>query len=218
MFTIFYEKNEFLRTLHCEEVDLFLNLKQGEKYLLGDYSNHYLVNAQPVQKPPCPSEYHEWDIIEKQWLLPEDAASRILSDAQAEVRRELAKYQSEVRSKLIGFSDSEERELRDKYDAAKRILEGNATEADNALIAGEAAVRDKYDFASLAQVIVTKGDAASVLLNAVKGRMNGFTLRIDDALKSSTTAEELFSQVRVIREEANIAVQQLLAMKNGIDI
>lgn len=68
MFTIFNEKNEFLRTLHCEEVDLFLNLKQGEKYLLGDYSNHYLVNNQPVQKPPRPSEHHNWDVTAKAWI------------------------------------------------------------------------------------------------------------------------------------------------------
>ena len=218
IFSIFNSKNHFIRRINCEEIDLTLNLQAGERYLLGDWPNHYLVDNQPVEKPPQPSPYHEWDVIEKRWLLSEDAASRMLSDAQVEVRKELAKYRSEVRSKLIGFSDSEERELRDKYDAAKRILEGNATEADNALIAGEAAARDKYDFASLAQVIVIKGDTASVLLNAVKGRMNGFTLRIDDALKSSTTAEELFSQIRVIREEANIAFQQLLAMKNGIDV
>ena len=67
MFTIFNEKNEFLRTLNCDESDLFLNLQTGEKYLPGDYSNHYLVNNQPVQKPPCPSEYHNWDVTAKVW-------------------------------------------------------------------------------------------------------------------------------------------------------
>ena len=86
-FTIFDVNGDPNRTLNCDESDLFLNLQTGEKYLLGDYSNHYLVNNQPVQKPPRPSDYHEWDVIKEQWLLPEDAASRMLSDAQAEVRR-----------------------------------------------------------------------------------------------------------------------------------
>ena len=214
IFTIFNHEGESERLINCIEIDLLHNMQAGEKYILGEYQNHYLVNNQPVEKPPQPSPYHEWDVVKKQWLLPEDAASRMLSDAQEEVRRELSKYQSEVRSKLIGFSDSEERNLKDKYDAAKRILGGDATEADNALIAGEAAARDKYDFMQLVQVIIIKGDRANVLLNAVKGRMNGFVLRINDALEVSTTAAELFSRIRVIRDEADIAVQQLLAMKN----
>ena len=218
IFSIFNSKNHFIRRINCEEIDLTLNLQAGERYLLGDWSNHYLVDNQPVEKPPRPSDYHNWDVVKKQWLLPEDAASRMLSDAQKEVRRGLSEYQAEVRSKLIGFGDSEERDLKDKYDAAKRILGGDATEADNALIAGEAAVRDKYEFMQLAQVIVIKGDRANVLLNAVKGRMNGFVLRIYDALEISTTAEELFSRVRVIRDEADIAVQQLLAPKNDASV
>ena len=216
-YSIFYA-GEYAHTITCSESDLALNVQDGQIAIEGEYPTHYLQDGAVKQKPPQPSPYHEWDIFEKQWLLPEDAASRMLSDAQSEVRKELAKYQSEVRSKLIGFSDSEERELRDKYDAAKRILRGNATEADNALIAGEVAARDKYGFMQLVRVIIAKGDRANVFLNAVKGRMNGFALRIHDALEISTTAEALFSRTRVIRDEADIAVQQLLAMKNNVSV
>lgn len=216
-YSIFYE-DQYTHTLTCSESDLALNVMDGQVAIEGEHPDSYLQDGVVKQKPAQPSPYHEWDVVKKQWLLPEDAASRMLSDAQKEVRAELSKYQSEVRSKLIGFSDSEERDLKDKYDAAKRILGGDATEADNALIAGEAAARDKYEFMQLVQVIIIKGDHANVLLNAVKGRMNGFVLRINDALEISTTAEELFSRIRVIRDEADIMVQQLLAMKNGVSV
>ena len=82
IFSIFDNHGDFSRLLNCDEVDLCLNLQNDEKYVVGEYQDHYLVNNQPVEKPPRPSEYHEWDIIEKQWLLSEDAASRMLSDAK----------------------------------------------------------------------------------------------------------------------------------------
>ena len=217
IYTIFID-NEASYSVTCSESDLALNIQSGYVAVAGEHHNGYLDGSAVKQKPPQPSPYHDWDVIKKQWLLPEDAASRMLSDAQVEVRRALSKYQSEARSKLIGLSDSEERDLRDKYDAARRILGGNATEADNALIAGEVAARNKYGFMQLVLVIIAKGDRTNVFLNAVKGRMNGFALRINDALEISTTAEELFSRTRVIRDEADIAVQQLLAMKNDVSV
>ena len=215
-YTIFNEDGEIAMVLGCSLEDAQLNLQTTQTLVEGTYQDTYLANGKVFKKPVQPNTYHVWDTIAKQWFLPPDATSRMLADAQKEVRRALSEYQSEVRSKLIGFSDSEERDLKDKYDAAKRILRGVASEADNALIAGEVAARDKYGFMQLVQVIIIKGDRANVFLNAVKGRMNGFVLRINDALEISTTAEELFSRTRVIRDEADIAVQQLLAMKNGV--
>lgn len=67
IFSIFNANGEFDRLLNCGEIDLPVNLQSGEKYLLGDYSNHYLVNNQPVQKPPRPSDYHNWDAVGKVW-------------------------------------------------------------------------------------------------------------------------------------------------------
>ena len=80
IFSIFNSKNHFIRRINCEEVDLFLNLEQGEKYLLGDYSNHYLANNQPVQKPPRPSEYHNWDAVGKVWSADLDGAKSVMWD------------------------------------------------------------------------------------------------------------------------------------------
>ena len=67
IFSIFNSKNHFIRRVNCEEIDLTLNLQAGERYLLGDWSNHYLVDNQPVEKPPRPSEYHSWDAVGKVW-------------------------------------------------------------------------------------------------------------------------------------------------------
>lgn len=80
MFTIFNEKNEFLRTLNCDESDLFLNLQAGEKYIVGEYQDHYLVNNQPVQKPPRPSEYHNWDVEAKAWVADLEGAKAAMWD------------------------------------------------------------------------------------------------------------------------------------------
>ena len=79
-FTIFDVNGDPNRTLNCDESDLFLNLQTGEKYLLGDYSNHYLVNNQPVQKPPRPSEYHNWDAVGKVWSADLDGAKSAMWD------------------------------------------------------------------------------------------------------------------------------------------
>ena len=88
IFSIFDVKNEYRRTLTCDEVDLFLNLQLGEKYIVGEYQDHYLVNNQPVQKPPRPSEYHNWDAAGKVWSADLEGAKAAMWDKiQAERTR-----------------------------------------------------------------------------------------------------------------------------------
>ena len=53
--------------MSCPEEDIYLNVQTGEKYIVGEYQDHYLVNNQPVQKPPRPSEYHDWDAVGQVW-------------------------------------------------------------------------------------------------------------------------------------------------------
>lgn len=87
-FSIFNENNEFERLINCVEMDLSLNLQTGEKYILGEYPNHYLVNNQPVQKPPRPSDYHNWDAVGKVWSADlEGAKSAMWDKIQAERTR-----------------------------------------------------------------------------------------------------------------------------------
>ena len=80
IFSIFNFKNHFIRRINCEEIDLALNLQAGERYLLGDWSNHYLVDNQPVEKPPRPSEYHNWDAVGKVWSADLDGAKSAMWD------------------------------------------------------------------------------------------------------------------------------------------
>lgn len=79
-FSIFDAIDEYARTLTCDEIDLAINLQTGEKYILGEYPNHYLVNNQPVQKPPRPSEYHNWDAVGKVWSADLDGAKSAMWD------------------------------------------------------------------------------------------------------------------------------------------
>lgn len=80
IFTIFDKYSEYSRTLHCEEVDLPVNLQSGEKYIVGEYQDHYLVNNQPVQKPPRPSDYHHWDVEAKAWVADLESAKSDMWD------------------------------------------------------------------------------------------------------------------------------------------
>lgn len=80
IFSIFNSKNHFIRRINCEEIDLTLNLQAGERYLLGDWSNHYLVDNQPVEKPPRPSEYHHWDVEAKAWVADLESAKSAMWD------------------------------------------------------------------------------------------------------------------------------------------
>lgn len=73
-FTLFNASGEAESVLTCEEIDLHLNLQSGQSYILGEYPNHYLVNSQPVQKPPRPSDYHRWDNAQKAWIADLEAA------------------------------------------------------------------------------------------------------------------------------------------------
>ena len=87
-FTIFDINGDSNRTLNCDESDLFLNLQAGEKYILGEYPNHYIANNQPVQKPPRPSDYHNWDAVGKVWSADLDGAKSAMWDKiQAERTR-----------------------------------------------------------------------------------------------------------------------------------
>ena len=79
-FTIFDINGDSNRTLNCDESDLFLNLQAGEKYIVGEYQDHYLVNNQPVQKPPRPSDYYNWDAVGKVWSADLDGARSAMWD------------------------------------------------------------------------------------------------------------------------------------------
>lgn len=90
IFSIFNSKDHFIRRINCEEIDLTLNLQTGERYLLGDWSNHYLVDNRPVEKPPRPSEYHNWDAVGKVWSADLEAAkSAMWRKIQAERTRRM---------------------------------------------------------------------------------------------------------------------------------
>ena len=80
IFSIFNSENHFIRRINCEEIDLTLNLQAGERYLLGDWSNHYLVDNQPVEKPPRPSDYHNWDAVGKVWSADLESAKSAMWD------------------------------------------------------------------------------------------------------------------------------------------
>ena len=86
IFTIFDKYSEYSRILQCDEIDLPVNLQSGEKYLLGDWSNHYLVDNQPVEKPPRPSEYHHWNVDAKEWFADLDGAKSAMWDKIQEER------------------------------------------------------------------------------------------------------------------------------------
>lgn len=91
IFSIFNSKNHFIRRINCEEIDLTLNLQAGERYLLGDWSNHYLVDNQPVEKPPRPSDYHSWDVVNKTWVANlENAKTDMWRKIQNERTRRMA--------------------------------------------------------------------------------------------------------------------------------
>lgn len=90
IFTIFDKYSESSRILRCDETDLPVNLQSGEKYVVGEYPNHYLVNNQPVQKPPRPSDYHNWDAVGKVWSADLDGAKSAMWDKiQAERTRRI---------------------------------------------------------------------------------------------------------------------------------
>ena len=74
IFTIFNHEGESERLINCIEIDLLHNMQAGEKYILGEYQNHYLVNNQPVEKPPRPSDFHNWDTAQKAWFADLDGA------------------------------------------------------------------------------------------------------------------------------------------------
>ena len=80
IFSIFNEKGVFCRLLQCDEVDLHCNLLAGEKYLAGEYHDHYLVNNQPVPKPEQPSIFHNWDAVGKAWVADLDGAKSAMWD------------------------------------------------------------------------------------------------------------------------------------------
>ena len=91
IFSIFNSKDHFIRRINCDEVDLCLNLQNDEKYVVGEYQDHYLVNNQPVQKPPRPSEYHNWDAVGKVWSADLEGAKAAMWDKiQIERTRRMA--------------------------------------------------------------------------------------------------------------------------------
>ena len=89
-FSVFNRQGEFARTLECSEIDLPLNLQSGEKYILGEYPNSYLQGGEIKQKPPQPSPYHEWDVVNKVWVANlENAKADMWRKIQAERTRRM---------------------------------------------------------------------------------------------------------------------------------
>lgn len=80
IFTIFDKYSEYSRILQCDEVVLSVNLQSGEKYIVGEYQDHYLVNNQPMPRPPRPSEYHNWDVEAKAWVADLESAKSAMWD------------------------------------------------------------------------------------------------------------------------------------------
>ena len=85
-FTIFDVNGDSNRTLNCDEVDLFLNLQSDEKYIVGEYQDHYLVNNQPVPKPERPSIFHNWDAVGEAWVADLEGAKAAMWDKIQEER------------------------------------------------------------------------------------------------------------------------------------
>ena len=88
-YSIFYA-DEYSHTLTCSESDLALNVLDGQIAIEGEYPNSYLQDGIVKQKPPQPSPYHEWDVVNKVWVANlENARSDMWRKIQAERTRRM---------------------------------------------------------------------------------------------------------------------------------
>ena len=90
MYTIYNEHGEVSHMLTCSESDLALNVLDGQIAVEGEYPNSYLQDGVVKQKPPQPSPYHEWDVVNKVWVVNlENARADMWRKIQAERTRRM---------------------------------------------------------------------------------------------------------------------------------
>ena len=90
MYTIYNEHGEVSHMLTCSESDLALNVLDGQIAVEGEYPNSYLQDGIVKQKPPQPSPYHEWDVVNKAWVANlENARAEMWRKIQAERTRRM---------------------------------------------------------------------------------------------------------------------------------
>ena len=88
-YSIFYA-GQYTHTLTCSESDLALNVMDGQVAIEGEYPNSYLQDGIVKQKPPQPSPYHEWDVVNKVWVANlENARAEMWRKIQAERTRRM---------------------------------------------------------------------------------------------------------------------------------
>ena len=90
VFTIYDENGNLDRVLRCNDGDLILNVRSVEIALAGEYPNSYLQDGIVKQKPTQPSQYHEWDVVNKVWVANlENAKTDMWRKIQAERTRRM---------------------------------------------------------------------------------------------------------------------------------
>ena len=89
IYTIFID-NEASHSVICSESDLALNVLDGQIAIEGEYPNSYLKAGIVKQKPPQPSPYHDWDVVNKTWVANlENAKTDMWRKIQAERTRRM---------------------------------------------------------------------------------------------------------------------------------
>ena len=78
-YSIFYA-GEYAHTITCSESDLALNVLDGQVAIEGEHPNSYLQDGVVKQKPPRPSEYHNWDAVGKVWSADLEGAKAAMWD------------------------------------------------------------------------------------------------------------------------------------------
>ena len=66
--TIFDALGQFGRVIDCPIEDVVYNLRAGECFVDGEHRDCYLFDGVIKPKPPQPSPYHEWDVVNKVWV------------------------------------------------------------------------------------------------------------------------------------------------------
>ena len=84
-YSIFYA-GEYAHTIMCSESDLALNVLDGQVAIEGEHPNSYLQDGVVKQKPPRPSEYHNWDAVGKVWSADLEGAKAAMWDKIQEER------------------------------------------------------------------------------------------------------------------------------------
>ena len=89
-FSIYSAQGNLDRILRCEQEDLSINVAATELCVEGEYPNSYLQDGIVKPKPPQPSPYHEWDVVNKVWVANlENAKTDVWRKIQAERTRRM---------------------------------------------------------------------------------------------------------------------------------